>query len=44
LISREAVSRAKGLIREAVLAALDDDVGFDKWFGAQVTRCGWGWR
>lgn len=32
------MSRAKGLIREALLTALDDDVAFDKWFGAQVTR------
>lgn len=39
LISREAVSRAKELIREAVLSGLDDEVEFDKWFGAQVTRC-----
>ncbi|CAM9223205.1 unnamed protein product, partial [Hapterophycus canaliculatus] len=38
LISREAVSRAKELIREAVLSALDDEEAFDKWFGAQVTR------
>ncbi|CAB1099265.1 unnamed protein product [Ectocarpus sp. CCAP 1310/34] len=38
LISREAVSKAKGLVREALLSALDDDVAFDRWFGAQVTR------
>lgn len=38
LISRQAISRAKGLIREALLTALDDDTAFDKWFGAQVTR------
>ncbi len=38
LISRDAISRAKGLIREAVLAALEDEVEFDKWFGGQVTR------
>lgn len=28
------------MIREALLAALDDEVAFDKWFGAQVTRWG----
>ncbi|CAM9668360.1 unnamed protein product [Ectocarpus sp. 13 AM-2016] len=38
LISREAVSKAKGLVREALLSALEDDVAFDRWFGAQVTR------
>lgn len=38
LISRQAISRAKGLIRDAMLTALDDEVAFDKWFGAQVTR------
>lgn len=26
------------MVREAFLTALDDDVAFDKWFGAQVTR------
>lgn len=38
LISKEAVARAKGLVREALLTVLDDDVAFDRWFGAQVTR------
>ncbi|CAM9270904.1 unnamed protein product [Ascophyllum nodosum] len=38
LISREAVSRAREMIREAVLSALDDDDDFDRWFGEHVTR------
>lgn len=38
LIARDAVLRAKGMLREALLAALDDEEAFDTWFGGHVTR------
>lgn len=38
LIAREAVSKGKEMIREAIRSALDDGDAFDRWFGAHVTR------